>query len=248
MMLENTWREKLKSGPLTGVYACLRRVKRKLLREPLAGVVPIPLGPWGVEAHFGLLKQRPDDARLYFSLAIAYFERNEPGDLPKARACLRSASALDFESPERTALYDALIAARTGCACGAIGFVQQVPAYEWTEEEAALVRSLSSHPHDACQTAVSVACNGPEKEVAGASSVLVVGDGAAASCDWVPSARYMLVSPEVTGVDLDDLAPLGRTFEVGVRPVNGANGNGHAEPSPLCGRWVAVDFDTLGAQ
>lgn len=53
----------------------------------------------GRGGHFGLLKQRPDNARLYFSLAIAYYEQNEPGDLPKARACLRSAAALDFESP-----------------------------------------------------------------------------------------------------------------------------------------------------
>jgi hypothetical protein len=244
-MLENSWREKLKAGPMTGLYARLRRIKRLLLREPLAGVVPLPVEPWSVEAHLALLKQHPDHGRLYFSLAVAYFDRDEPGDMPKARACLRSAAALDFESPERIALYEALMAGRTGCSCPARALSERVPGYEWTEEEAAFLQGVLEGPDRGCGTGESTleGSTGIEQEVFSARSVLVVGDELAATARWAPSAAYFLASPQVTGVDVTDLLPLGRRFEVGVRP---ANGGGSSFPQlPLCDRWLAVDFAAL---
>ncbi|HEV8548679.1 MAG TPA: hypothetical protein VGQ57_06625 [Polyangiaceae bacterium] len=142
-MNRNSWRELLKSGPLSGAYAELRKVKRRLLREPLGGVIPVPATRWTVEQHEPLIRRFPEHGRLHFSLGIAHLERGAAGDLQKARDAFRSAKERDFESPERLALYDAIVTAREGDPAAAKALLVTTPLYEFTEAELALLRAAA---------------------------------------------------------------------------------------------------------
>jgi hypothetical protein len=146
-VLKGSWRERLKSGPLRDVYAFLRSAKRRLRGEPLGGVLSVPLERWSIEAHLPFVARYPDDARLHFSLALAYLERAGAGDLDQARACLHTAGSLDFESPERIALYLALLNARQGDGEAARKLLAELPRYEWTDAEAALLDEAARVPH-----------------------------------------------------------------------------------------------------
>src|SRR5579872_589711 len=138
----NTWRERLKSGSLSKLYAYARRAKRRLRGEPLGGTVQTEFPPLGLADLRAAAPMVPDHARLYYSLGRAYLEGDAEVDLRRALACLRSAEAFDFESPERSALYRALIAARRGDPEQARSLVRALVPYELTETENALRERL----------------------------------------------------------------------------------------------------------
>jgi hypothetical protein len=244
-MLENSWRERLKSGPLSNTYSRLRRLKRQVLREPLGEALPLTFERWSIDALLPLAARYPDRARAYFSLMLAYLARAQQGDLARARACLRCAAALDFESPERLKLYAALLDAQGGSSVSAAELMQELPSYEWTPAERELLRSAAS-AHDvstggAREAPVARRAPGAVPRLPQVRSLLVLDDERALSATWLPDAPYFLASPRVTGVSAADLPRLGRRFELGIRPVSAA---ATCDPS-LCDAWLELDFAAL---
>jgi hypothetical protein len=247
-MVENSWREVLKSSSLRAAYALLRRVKREVLNEPLAGVVPTTIDRWSVQAHLPLIQRYPDRGRLLFSLALAYLDRAGAGDLDKARACLRSARAVDFESLERVRLYLAVIDARQGNSESARALCDELPEYEWIDAEAALLREAAAPrwavpervPRPAPEGATPFGAP-PHADIGSARSVLVVGDDTARTASWAAAAEYYLVASDVTGVDVSAAALVDRRFDLGLCPISGPVDALRSK----CDDWMSIDFEAV---
>jgi hypothetical protein len=237
--MTNTWREKLKSGPLSGLYLLARNTKRRLRQEPLAGTLALPQTSLSAEELRALAPTMPDQARLYYSLGLAYLLPHasltvddigdpliaitpvEASAHRKALACLRCAEALDFESAERVALYKAWIYLRLGNAAKAQRMIEALDKREFTEAEARLLSRVNSPPPLPLRDAE------PEQpaewlvarqivQESGGASVVVIGDSMAFSAEWLPDSRYMLADAAVTGVSAEVVARLGWQFSIAV--------------------------------
>ena len=226
-------RDVLKSGPMAEIYARLRHVKRRLRNEPVAG----PLVPadtlLGAEELRCSVPQLPDLARLLYSLGLQYLKQDQPEDMPKALACLRSSETLGFESPDRIALHKALIAAKCGCSEEAQRYLLPLVAYELTADENALREQVEQNRVERLVTVPSAVSR--EEAADDIQSVLVIGDAAARTAGWFADARYLLADPDVTGLSLQAVAGLGLEFEAALGP---AGMRGLAEASGIIfSRW-----------
>lgn len=226
-------RDVLKSGPAAEAYAWLRHVKRRLRNEPVAG----PLVPTdtllGAEELRRLVPQLPDHARLLYSLGLQYLKQDQPEDMPKALACLRSSETLGFESPDRVALFKAVIAAKCGRAEEAQRHLFSLVTYELTADENALREQVLQNRVERLVTVPAVVSR--EEVEDGVKSVLMIGDTAARTAGWFADARYLLAEPDVTGLSLQAAAGLGLEFEAVVGP---AGMRGSAEAAGiLFSRW-----------
>ena len=223
----------LKSGPMAEVYARLRYAKRRLRHEPIAGALLSEHTPLGVEELRRMVPLLPGHARLFFSLGLQYMESDRPEDLPRALACLRSAQTLGFESPDRVALYKALIAAKSGHREEAQRQIESLVPYELTSEENGLREEIAQDritPH-AAQVFPE-----PPVLVGEADTLLVIGDPAALTSNWFPYARYLLADEGVTGLPLPSVAALALRFDVIAGPP-GMRGVAH-EAGLTAARWV----------
>jgi len=209
-MLEiDSIRQSLKAGPFSEIYAVLRALKRKLRGEPLVGALPVKMTPLSVEPLHALSTQMSGHARLHFSLALAYLDIDTPAGDRRAKACLRNAEFLDFESEERLRLYHAVIAARKGRSDEAADLASAISPYDLTKSEAELRERLVSGEMAAnypmvVETETVVDCwqelPNRARGYSGVNSVLVCGDENAVSSEWAPHAKYLLVSKQVNGI------------------------------------------------
>ena len=234
-------RESMKSGPLSGAYAFVRRRKRRLLRQPVAGAVPLTFPPLSVEQLFSCLPRMRGHSRFQYSLGLAYLDRNLPGDGLRAAACLRSAETLGFESPERVAVHRA----RLGNRREAARLVGGIEPFELTPKEQSLLEAVATGSALAGELAAST--DGPwerarmKLEGTGAvSGLLAVGDLDAATALWWPEAIYLSATPEVTGVDPELVASLGLAFEVVVGPRAAVDEARQA--GVCCERWFPIEI------
>lgn len=237
-------RENLKSGRLGGVYAFVRGGKRRLLRQPLAGALPVTFPPMSVEELFRCLPRMRDHSRFQYSLGLAYRDRGLPGDELKAAACLRSAEALGFESPERVAIRRADLENRRGAVREVARLIAGIEPAELTPNERSLLErmqtGLSPRAHRLS------ADDGPgergiilSERTGVVSSLLVVGDADAATATWWPEARYLCATPEVTGLAPDLAVSMGLTFEMVVGPYKALEAARQA--GVRCIRWQPTD-------
>ena len=215
----NIMRETLKSGPLGEAYSHARRLKRRVFDKPVPETgIQLALPTAALIAEIPAL---PDEPRLYFSLALRYLDADAPDALAlshsRALACLRCADALAHPSPERIALYKALIATRRGLP-NANALINALPPYELTPEENLLRKEILAEPSNPPAPAKSGHWQALTARVAqtGAASLLVVGDEEAISADWLPDARYLLAAPATTGLAPDSVARLGLEWQLGV--------------------------------
>jgi len=213
-MSADALRDALKSGPMAALYARLRHAKRRLRREPVAGPLLPENTPLGVEELRRLVPLLPDHARLLYSLGLRYLEHDGPDDMPKALACFRSAQTLGFESPERVALYQALIAAKSGRLEEAQRLILPLVPHELTIEENTLRKDIQQGRVEPLALEPTPA----DQEVTSAKSVLVIGDAAALTAGWFADAHYLLADPGVTGLPLEALPRLGLAFDVALGP------------------------------
>ena len=209
-------RDVLKSGPMAEVYARLRHVKRRLRNEPVAGPLVTTDTLLGMEELRRLVPQLPDHARLLYSLGLQYLKQDQPEDMPKALACLRSSETLGFESPDRIALHKALIAAKCGCSEEAQRYLLPLVAYELTADENALREQVLQNRVERLVTVPSAVSR--EEAADDIQSVLVIGDTAACTAGWFADARYLLADPDVTGLSLQAVVGLGLKFEAALGP------------------------------
>jgi hypothetical protein len=212
--VQNSWRERIKSGPLQGSYTWARRLKRRVRGEPLVGLVPSVFVPLPLATLRAAVVTMLDEPRIYYSMALAYLD---VGAARPALACLRCAEALDFEGIERINLYKAVIAARRGRLEEARLLASALSPDELSEHEIEIRSSLMTHatvvhPIDARATSAWRAAL--ERAPADVRSVLVCSDGSAESADMLPAARYLLADPTVTGLDPASVARLDRAFDV----------------------------------
>ena len=214
-MNADSLRDVLKSGPMAEVYARLRYAKRRLRHEPIAGALLSEHTPLEAEELRRMVPLLPGHARLFFSLGLQYMESDRPEDMPKALACLRSAQTLGFESPDRVALYKALIAARSGHREEAQRQIESLVPYELTSEENALREEIAQ---DRITPHAAQAFPEPPVLAGEADTLLVIGDPAALTSNWFPHARYLLADESVTGLPLTSLASLNISFDVVVGP------------------------------
>jgi hypothetical protein len=233
-------RESLKSGPLSGAYAFIRRRKRRLLRQPVSGAVPLTFPPLSVEELFGCLPRMRGHSRFQYSLGLAYLERDLPCDRLRAAACLRSAEALGFESPERVAVHRARLVSKREAA----RLVAGIEPFELTPKERSLLEGMTTGT--ALTGEVLESNEGPwerarmQLEGAGVvSSLLAIGDANAATAFWSPDAMYLSATPDVTGVEIELVASLGLAFEVVVGPRAAVDEARRA--GVCCRRWFPIE-------
>ena len=226
-------RDVLKSGPMAEVYARLRHVKRRLRNEPVAGPLVTTDTLLGMEELQRLVPQLPDHARLLYSLGLQYLKQDQPEEMPKALACLRSSETLGFESPDRIALHKALIAAKCGCSEEAQRYLLPLVAYELTADENALREQVLQNRVERLVTVPSAVSR--EEAADDIQSVLVIRDTAARTAGWFADACYLLADPDVTGLPLQAVGGLGLEFETALGP---AGARGLAEASGIIfSRW-----------
>ena len=135
-------REKLKVGLFSGLYQSLRGVKRKFRGEPHTGVLPIELNPLThdeLKPHF---HANPTSARIAFSIALQLLRRSEPAERFASWNFLFVALKLDFESPERIAVYAAQLLSSFGHHEEALSLVKPFESFEFTETENALLHKV----------------------------------------------------------------------------------------------------------
>lgn len=140
----DAWRERLKSGSLSGPYAVVRNAKRRLLRQPQGGYVPLTFGPMPVDQLLCDASCLSDHSRFHYSLGYAYLERGEADDDQRAAASFRTAEGLGFESPERVAVCLARIAWRSGDAGEAARLLSAIEPDELTAGERAMVEEMAA--------------------------------------------------------------------------------------------------------
>lgn len=239
---EVDWRHGLKSGPLGRVYGLLRRTKRKLRGEPLAGYVPLTFPPLQVSHLLKLAPSLQDHSRFYYSLGLAYLTRGQPGDALKAGACLRTAEAFGFESPERTLLHLARAELRSSVLAKWMELLAEIDPRDLTPHEQSLVIQMRERDTRSGDEAFPHRTWKPEREVLDGervTSLLVVGDGAAATAFWCPDARYVSATPEVTGLKPESIAEMGSAFYLCVgSPSAVANAR---SLGIRCAHWRAVE-------
>lgn len=229
-----TLRGRLKSGFWGRPYAFLKVTKRRLRRQPLAGDIPVVYRPMPAAELRAAVSAMPDHGRVYYSLALCYMDLALAEYDRRALACLRGAGALGFESPERVSLSMALLALRRGDVRETTRLLHGLQPYDLTSAENTLRESLlqggrldpagasgaltlpdaPDAPGDqwrGVRPAVERACAGAE-----GARLLVIGDVHAATSAWCPGADYLLVSPDVTGLDIATAAGLGLHFTAGV--------------------------------
>ena len=132
-MRKDGLRESLKSGGLSGFYAWARGWKRRLRREPLAGIIPVQTLLVSLEALCRAAPLLADHSRVQFSIALHYIITNniinntnnssssdDLNSIPNSQDSdtstmmargleyLRHAETLKFEAPERLCLYRGL--------------------------------------------------------------------------------------------------------------------------------------------
>ena len=241
-MVSREQRAALKRGPLGRVFSQMRYWKRRLRGEPLNGEYEWNLPAMTVEALLPLASGSLSPARLLYSLALGYLDKETYLATCRALACLRSADTLDFESPERTRLYTALAYARLAQTERACALAETLLPEELTDKENALrqqilqgevTRSLS--PETTGET-VSEARRRVEAEAP--TRVLALGDDGAQSASWLPDSAYFCASKEVTGLDAQDVARLSLTFDVGL--ASEADAQAAARAGVHCERWIIV--------
>jgi hypothetical protein len=169
----------------------------------------------------------PDQARLYFSLALLYLEQHD-GRAQEALACLRTAHSLGFEGVERIRLYTAAIHALSGNMHEAQRLLADLHAEPLTEQETALLHRIQTGTIPQQGVVVTTDGDGVDAwELAhrtlltgfpDVQNLLVVGDPSARTATWVPSARYLLADTAVTGLTLSGLARLNFRFDVCICP------------------------------
>lgn len=238
-------REMLKAGPFNSVYKIIRNVKRTVSGEPIDGTVSETYPPLSIEQLLALAVEMPDHARLYFSLALGYIDRATFIDDRKGLACLRNASALNFESQERILLYSALIMARAGNQPVARNKIESIPDYEFIPEEQELKSSIlhnqvSAHESESIDAKGGWDLSKFEEvlENSKSSSILIVGDNNAVTANCLPEARYFLASPGVTGIYVTGIARLGIQFELACgskEDIEAVKNTGL-----LCNRWLTI--------
>jgi hypothetical protein len=244
-------RQSLKAGPLSEVYAVARALKRRLRREPLVGALPVTAHPLPLAPLHALSGQMAGHSRLHFSLALAYLEEDSQAGDRRALACLRNAEFLDFESDERLSLYYALIEARKGRANDAASLAASILPYDLTENEAELRRQLVSSEICAkyygernesladCWHSLP-SCSDGYSDV---HSVLVCGDEDAVTSDWARTAKYLLVSPQVNGLQAIGLSAIltrkKHQFDVGIGSASYMSALKAA--GICCADWITID-------
>lgn len=238
-MILDRLREQMKSGPMQGLYAFGRKIKRRLRNEPLSGYAPMHFEPISGGELRALIPALPEYGRFYYALALDILVTEQSSELRKALACLRCAKTLEFESEERLALYTAQIAAMRGDAPTAYRLVSALAPWELTEEESALrSRILDGQMAPAVLDAPLAAWQSLSRLVneSGADSLFVAGDPDAISADWLPDAEYLLSDPQVTGLTVAAAATLGRAFTLGVGSVEAQQRA--REVGMRCTRWL----------
>jgi hypothetical protein len=169
----------------------------------------------------------PDQARLYFSLALLYLE-HQNGHAWEALACLRTAHSLGFEGVERIRLYTAAIHAMSGNVHEARSLLADLQAEPLTAQETALLQRIQTGTMPLPGVVATIDGDGADSwELAhrtlltgypDVQNLLVVGDPSARTATWVPSARYLLVDTAVTGLTLSGIASLNVRFDVCICP------------------------------
>ena len=252
-MVSREQRAALKRGPLGGIFSQMRYWKRRLRGEPLNGEYEWNLPALTVEALLPLASGSLDPARLLYSLALGYLDQDSDketyGATCRALACLRSADALHFESPERTRLYSALAYARLGQTERACTLAETLLPAELTDKENALRQqilqgkvTLSISPAISPDTASETVSEARRRVAAEAPArVLALGEGGAQSASWLPDCAYFCASKEVNGLDAQDVARLFLTFDVGL--ASEADAQAAARAGVQCERWIIVAWN-----
>ena len=224
-----SWRERLKSGRLSGFYRVMRNAKRTIRGEPISGTPPMLQSPLSAPELRALATRLPDHARLCFSLALAYLDpdcqRSLDRALPpdavahrRALACLRSAETLGFEASERVAVHKGWIYARLGRTDHSCTLVESLQPWE-LDEEATLLEmirsgSIQSISLEEAPSAARWAAAKTEVDQSGTKALAAFGDTDAVTADWLPSARYISVDEAVTGLTVDAASRLSIDYEV----------------------------------
>ena len=251
--MRSSWRDTLKSGPLSALYLIARNAKRKIRREPLAGTLHTPQTAIPAQDLRALAPAMPDHARLYFSLALAYLDpdyvrsldETTPVDAAahrRALACLRCAETLDFESAERIAIYKAWIYSRFGQADAARALVSSLKAWE-LDSESSLLDKILSGTTQALAEMDSTAGPGwsssrKELERNTPETLVVFGDPDALTSVWMPESRYLVIDESVTGLTPEAAAQLPIDFKVCIGPP--AYRQRAAAAGIQWDRWIAV--------
>jgi len=249
MLDVDRFRRSLKAGPLSTAYAAMRTLKRRLKGEPLVGTVRVVETVLDLEALLSIADVMADHSRFHFSLALAHLDSRTDTGVRRARACLRAAELLDFESNERLILYNAIAAMRLGRHQEAARFASSINSYDLTAEENALLQQALSSNEPAFSNQNEAEDNSLSEirtvleQLAGVNSLLVCRDETAVTCDWIPNAKYLLVSEQINGLMPGGLgafaAGAGMQFDVGV----GLDTDRVAcfSSGVTCGTWITIE-------
>lgn len=229
-------RDRFKSGALSGVYGVLRRAKRTMRGEPLAGDLPVQPSLITLPELQQMAARKPRAARVYYSQAHAWLEQGAMHSAARALACLRCALYFGFESPERVALLSAVCAARSGLGGRARELCAALDVHDLTSEEVALREGLLGATDSPSRTEPTSVLQARVEELS-PRSLLVVEDDAAETASWAAQAQYLLVSPVVNGLSLGDLRGLSLRFDVGVGSL--AARMLAEQTGIVCEHWVA---------
>lgn len=244
-----SWRDRFKAGPFGSLYGMVRRAKRTIRREPIAGTPPMLQAPLPADTLRAAAREMPDHGRLYFSLALAELFGDAASDAPnlaqeagsrtslrRALACLRTAEFFDFEAAERVLLYKAWIYARLGDTAMAQRLTADIEAWELDEERPLLERIRAGAVSALRDSTPSVALRALELYQDGHPSMklLVAGDATAESALWLPHSRYLLIDESVTGLTIEIAERLAMRFAVGIADTRIADAARRLE----CDRWI----------
>lgn len=173
-------------------------------RVALKPVLP-PVRPAGTERLKTLVPGRGDLARLMYSMALAYLDRDEQAFDSRSLACLRTADFLGFEGSERVSLYRMVVAARRGDHHEVTRLRESVEPADLTAAELAL---LDTPPRP-----LSVVQGDPDRR---GGVVALLGDAAAARSHWYADGRMVWVSSGDNGLSPRWLAALGIVFDAAI--------------------------------
>lgn len=264
LMSQHSLRNWMKYGPFTALYTHIRRIKRRLRQQPYQHIErfsPEPLPAADLREH---IARYPDNARLYYSLALAYLEPiisrlraageadsgegrlGSPGAERLALACLRSAETLKMEASERIQLYRALVESRLGDAERAQRLAESLDPAELTPSESGLRETiLRGSLHGMTSQTLDAALRwkqaGERIQNINPASILVIGDELAITATWAKEADYLLAAPNVTGLSLKCVASFRRQFSVCV----GAPADHERARilGILCEEWVTISSE-----
>jgi hypothetical protein len=241
----NNWREHLKASPLRGLYGAVRRAKRVIRNEPLAGILPYDPPPLDAATLRAMAAAMAGHPALYYSLALAYLSDHGEGSPSLALACLRCAEALNYDSPERIALYKGVALGALGQDREAMRMVEPLVTYELTPEENGLRREILAgrvpHGYASCGTKTPSSPPPPHVQGSGISGrVLVLHDTHGSSALWFQDATFFLADPMVTGLSIGNVCQTGLEFDYCVGPAAILERARRAHISVAC--WVPLSM------